>query len=425
MKKIISLLAVVALVACLATAAFAAEACTLTIDSVETSAGETVTLNVVIDVNPGVTAVSLAFTADEGLELVEISADGHVLEGATVNAATGKVSYAASSANTGVGTLLTLTYKVADDAANGEYKVTATGKLVNNEGGTRVQHDMTVVAGVVTVSCAHEYTKEITTVADCCTTGVITYTCSKCGDTYTEEYYDTANHIAKGHVEAVAATCWENGNLEYWYCDACGLVCLDEAMTLVTNRMSVVVPAAHTVVHVEAVEPTCFEEGNIEYWYCSVCETVWVDEDLTQISNFLSVKLAPKHNIIHVEAVEPTCEEMGNLEYWYCDICGYAWLDELCWYNTNLQAVKLPALGHDYVIAEQVDATCTEDGYIIWVCQNDEAHTYTEVIPATGHSADCGHDIPAETGDTISVAVAAVIVSAMGIVALPLVKKHF
>ena len=44
-------------------------------------------------------------------------------------------------------------------------------------------------------------------------------------------------------VEAVAATCYENGNIAYWYCADCGQAWLDEACILNTNLKSVVVPA--------------------------------------------------------------------------------------------------------------------------------------------------------------------------------------
>ncbi len=40
---------------------------------------------------------------------------------------------------------------------------------------------------------------------------------------------------------------------------------------------------------------------------------------------------------------------------------------------------------HDYVVTDSKDATCTEDGYITYTCTKC-GDTYTEVIPATGHT---------------------------------------
>ena len=45
------------------------------------------------------------------------------------------------------------------------------------------------------------------------------------------------------HVEAKAATCAANGNIEYWYCDVCGFAWLDAECTLNTNLRAVVLPA--------------------------------------------------------------------------------------------------------------------------------------------------------------------------------------
>ncbi len=103
----------------------------------------------------------------------------------------------------------------------------------------------------------------------------------------------------------------------------------------------------HNIIHVEAVAPTCFEEGNIEYWYCDVCGYAWLDADCTRNTNLLAVKLAPQHaELTHVAAVDATCTENGNIEYWYCEVCGYAWLDADGIQNTNLKSVIIPAPGH-------------------------------------------------------------------------------
>ena len=60
------------------------------------------------------------------------------------------------------------------------------------------------------------------------------------------------------------------------------------------------------------------------------------------------------------------------------------------------------ALGHNWALLDDGSAkqpTCTEDGYRHYMCLNDHAHTYTEKLPATGHTytykeyveADCTH----------------------------------
>jgi len=166
------------------------------------------------------------------------------------------------------------------------------------------------------------------------------------------------------HVEAVAPTCFENGNIEYWYCEACGYAWLDAEGTLSTNLMAVVLPMAHgELTHVEAVAPTCYENGNIEYWYCEACGYAWLDAEGTLNTNLMAVVLPMGHGeITHVEAKDATCTELGNIEYWYCEACGQAWLDEACTLNTNMMAVKLPMVDHTYDNAH--DADCNVCGEI-------------------------------------------------------------
>ena len=147
------------------------------------------------------------------------------------------------------------------------------------------------------------------------------------------------------HTEAKAATCFEQGNLEYWYCAGCDCYFTDAEGKYNIARLSLITPVAHKVEHVAAKAATCFEEGNIEYWYCTECGYAWLDELCTKNTNLKAVILPVSHKIVHVEAKAPTATEEGNIEYWYCTECGYAWLDELCIFNTNLKAVILPATG--------------------------------------------------------------------------------
>ena len=157
-----------------------------------------------------------------------------------------------------------------------------------------------------------------------------TYACDKNCNVCYEETNPNATHTVV-HVEAKAATCTENGNVEYWYCSDCGSAWLDEAQTMVTNLRSVITfgehsyfypcdpvcqvcyevtnpNATHTVVHVEAKAATCTENGNVEYWYCSDCGSAWLDEAQTQLTNQMSVKL-------------PTVEHTAYEEDYKCDVC--------------------------------------------------------------------------------------------------------
>ena len=212
--------------------------------------------------------------------------------------------------------------------------------------------------------------------ATCFENGNIEYwTCEHCGGCWDNEAATgmplnqmmvvvPMAHDELTHVEAKAPTCFENGNIEYWTCEACGYAWLDAEGTLSTNLMAVVLPMAHgELTHVEAVAPTCFENGNIEYWYCEACGYAWLDAEGTLNTNLMAVVLPMGHGeITHVEAKDATCTELGNIEYWYCEACGQAWLDEACTLNTNMMAVKLPMVDHTYDNAH--DADCNVCGEI-------------------------------------------------------------
>ncbi|MBR0447750.1 MAG: carbohydrate binding domain-containing protein, partial [Clostridia bacterium] len=110
----------------------------------------------------------------------------------------------------------------------------------------------------------HSYNETAREEATCGADGSVTYTCANCGDSYTDTipatgehvYFDDCSAICEVcgyereaghnviHVEAKAATCTEMGNIEYWYCDVCGMAWLDEACTMNTNLRAVNLPMA-------------------------------------------------------------------------------------------------------------------------------------------------------------------------------------
>ncbi|MBQ7296291.1 MAG: hypothetical protein IJW86_08915 [Clostridia bacterium] len=72
-----------------------------------------------------------------------------------------------------------------------------------------------------------------------------------------------------------------------------------------------------------------------------------------------------------------TCENMA-VYYVACPVCGEIG-DDTFEYGS--------VLGHNYKGTVTVPASCEESGVMTYICQNDNSHTYTEAIPATGHTA--------------------------------------
>ena len=188
--------------------------------------------------------------------------------------------------------------------------------------------------------------------------GVKTFTCSACGDTYTEDIPMVEKTWHKGDM--VAPTCTEQGYTVY--------IC-DQDATLTENRDFVdaldhdwgegVVTKAATCTEDGEKTFTCSRDGATKTEVIPAVGHKWDDGTVT---------------------TPATCEASG--------VKTYKCLNDGC---TETKTEEIAALGHNYddgVVTKA--ATCTEDGVKTFTCQNDKSHTYTEVIPATGHDYDDG-----------------------------------
>ena len=105
-------------------------------------------------------------------------------------------------------------------------------------------------------ACTHEYKEEVTTEPTCKDEGVKTFTCSKCGKSYTEKIEKTADHDYKEEV-TTQATCTQSG-LMTCTCSVCG-----DTYTKDIPKKD------HSYAEV-VVEATCTADGNRSFT-CSVC----------------------------------------------------------------------------------------------------------------------------------------------------------
>lgn len=84
---------------------------------------------------------------------------------------------------------------------------------------------------------------------------------------------------ADNREAAIAASCTNAGNIEYYKCIRCGRLFRDRALTdEVTAEETVVPKLGHSMQHTPAKAPTSTEDGNIEYWYCSLCKSYYSTE---------------------------------------------------------------------------------------------------------------------------------------------------
>ena len=196
-------------------------------------------------------------------------------------------------------------------------------------------------------SKGHSYDDGVVTTAPTCTEkGVKTYTCSACGDSYTEEV------AAAGHSYTpvvTAPTCTEDGYITYTC--SCG--------------DSYTAPGQASTGHawgewVIDVEPTEETEG-AKHRDCTNCDEVEtaVIPELSHVHSYTTTVVAP------------TCTEKGYTKH-TCR-CGDT-------YNTD----EVDALGHDKKTVT-VDPTCTEAGSTTTTCTRCDYNNVTP-IPATNHT---------------------------------------
>ncbi|MBO4539378.1 MAG: right-handed parallel beta-helix repeat-containing protein, partial [Clostridia bacterium] len=171
-------------------------------------------------------------------------------------------------------------------------------------------------------------------------------------------------------VSAVAATCTENGNIEYWTgstgddtyyysdnrCREADQISATDVVTLATG---------HTPAVDAAVAPKCSETGLTQGSHCSVCNVILEEQEEVP---------ALGHDLVYHNGQAATCTEKGWNAYNTCTRCDYT------------TYVEIAALGHDPVHHDGQAATCTEKGWNAYdTCSRCDYTTYAE-ISALGHN---------------------------------------
>ncbi len=253
-------------------------------------------------------------------------------------------------------TITSETITAATCTTDGEIAYTAT-VLVNG-----IRYSDTKKA---TIPAGHNYVDVVTTSATCGTDGVMTSTCSGCGDSYTAVIPATGEH---DYAETVTdATCTENMKVGY-FCMVCGTGDPDNPAEEIDGTA-----LGHDWSFSDYQDATC-TEGSYTLYECTRCDETYKvagDEPATGHT---------EGEAVNEDVVEASCATDGSYdEVVYCTNCH----EEL-----SRETITVPATGHVTEIQNAKEATCTEDGYtgdeVCTVCQ--ETVTSGEVIPATGHT---------------------------------------
>ena len=91
--------------------------------------------------------------------------------------------------------------------------------------------------------------------------------------------------------------------------------------------------------------------------------------------SFYSIGCSTFSVYTYILTPEATCKESGWTEGSHCEICG----------EILKTQEAIPALGHDWKETSRKEATSSEDGEIIYICQRKNCGaTDIKTLPATG-----------------------------------------
>ncbi len=125
------------------------------------------------------------------------------------------------------------------------------------------------------------------------------------------------DHICKDYLQfvpAVEATCYTEGNIAYYECE-CGKLYTDENAENAVAEIDVVIFAfwhpVESLIKTERVEPTHTEDGNIEYYTCQLCGDIFLEESCVNEPETVIISALGHDHGEWITEIEPDCEKEG------------------------------------------------------------------------------------------------------------------
>lgn len=308
----------------------------ITVEEIWGNPGKTVVLNMVISKNPGILGATITVSWDEDLTLVA-DVSGEAFNHMTYTSPSRYVAsgtnfvWFGNEVNEAIdGTILTLTFKVAETAQNNDILPV---RVSYTHGDIIDQNDNDVTLSVVDGHIraityqpgdvtgdgrvnARDLVRLSQYISDGCKTDsegynaeVVEDACDVTGDgrVNARDLIKLSQYISDGsqtnpdgynavlkpakmpecqhtnlqETPAKAATCTEDGNVEYWYCDECGKYFSDaDGKTEIAANETVLAQTGHIVVIDAAVSPTYDSTGLTEGSHCSKCGKILKNQDV-------------------------------------------------------------------------------------------------------------------------------------------------
>ena len=240
-----------------------------------------------------------------------------------------------------------------------------------------------VVRSDVTKALGHDYDSKITTKASCTEDGVITYTCTKCNESYTEKIPATGH---KYNDVVTEASC-DKGGYTLHTCANCGD----------SYKDNFIAPTGHKYTKTTVKQASCETDG-VNVYTCDTCGDSY-SEVIKAKGHIYASEVTKKANCTDDGVITYTCANCGDKYTEVIKAKGHNYSAEVtkkatcdtdgvktftCADCGDVYTEKLEALGHTYGISEVVKPTCDNDGYTKFTCSVC-GDSYSKVINATGH----------------------------------------
>ena len=166
----------------------------------------------------------------------------------------------------------------------------------------------------------------------------------------------------------------------------------------ISTKVNVKFNVKHNAIKVERKDPTCTENGNIEYWYCEACRKYFQDEALTkELKQEETILPATGHNLTKVDEKKPTVDAAGNVEYWYCEVCNIYFSDEKAEHEITLEDTIIAKLPKFVSGANQEWTKGSKDGLTFKI--DTDIKEFKKVLVDGKELKDTDYDI--KSGSTI------------------------
>ena len=262
--------------------------------------------------------------------------------------------------------------------------------------GHKYSNGKCTVCGNVDPNCSHSYTSKVTTAATCTNAGVKTYTCSKCGNSYTESIAATGHSYSGGKCGSCGDTkvVALPGDFNSW---------ASQAMTWTSSGYTYSMNLSAGTYKFKLIKDGTWLGNNGEIWDTTTATSDigwefvdWADDceliatggtyffTFNFDTNMLVIEYVHTHAYTAGTVVAPTCTATGLTEGKHCSVCK----------AVLVKQETVAALGHteaEAVKENEVAATCTAEGSydeVVYCTVCDaELSRDTVTVDALGHKA--------------------------------------